>query len=261
VLVPGIQGRHEWMAPATAALSGAFRVLTFSLNQVPADTGRRFDSGVDLIDRLLDDAGARTATIVGHSFGGLLAAHFAARRPLRTRALVLVAAPAPAISLDRWSAVFVRHPVLALPLFAGRAGLRLLPEIVAARPTWTGRVALAAGHLARTLRWPMAVGAMAGWVQEWAGADILADCRSITAPTLVLTGEPGLDRVVPIESSLEYLRVIRGARHVVLHGAGHLGPMSMPAGFVGAITAFLAESDPTGDNRAMFANAGDPPWR
>ena len=40
--------------------------------------------------------------------------------------------------------------------------------------------------------------------------DIVADCRRVTAPTLVVTGEAGLDRVVPVESTATYLELIRG---------------------------------------------------
>ena len=69
--------------------------------------------------------------------------------------------------------------------------------------------------------------------------DIAADCRSVVAPTLIVTGEPALDWVVPVNNTTEYLQLIRGARHVVLeryrpsghdHAAGRLrrGRHSLP---------------------------------
>ena len=58
VLVPGLQGRWEWMRPAVDALAQHFRVLTFSL----AANGRRtvfdrrlgFDNFIVQIDRVLE---------------------------------------------------------------------------------------------------------------------------------------------------------------------------------------------------------------
>ena len=42
--------------------------------------------------------------------------------------------------------------------------------------------------------------------------------RAIAAPTLVVTGEPRLDRVVPVESTREYVELIRGARYAMMDG-------------------------------------------
>src|SRR5215216_3956096 len=97
VLVPGIQGRWEWMKPAVDALARRCRVITFSLADEPS-CGAAFDvrSGfwcyVDQIAQAMDAAGLREAVICGVSYGGLIAAAFAARHPERTSALVLVSA-------------------------------------------------------------------------------------------------------------------------------------------------------------------------
>jgi pimeloyl-ACP methyl ester carboxylesterase len=42
-----------------------------------------------------------------------------------------------------------------------------------------------------------------------------------------------------VNNTTEYLRLIRGARHVVLGGTGHLGTITHPAAFAGAVTRFL----------------------
>jgi pimeloyl-ACP methyl ester carboxylesterase len=70
--------------------------------------------------------------------------------------------------------------------------------------------------------------------------DLVADCRRIAAPTLLITGEPALDRVVPVSSSVEYLDLIPGTRHVVLRRTGHIGLVSKPKEFADAVAAFLA---------------------
>jgi len=68
--------------------------------------------------------------------------------------------------------------------------------------------------------------------------DIAGDCQRVGAPTLVVTGEPALDWVVPVDNSLGYMRSIGGARHVVLEGTGHLGAVTRPAAFAAAVRRF-----------------------
>jgi len=43
---------------------------------------------------------------------------------------------------------------------------------------------------------------------------------------------------VPIESTMEYLRAIPGARHLVLKGTGHIGSITQSKAFAEAIAAF-----------------------
>jgi len=58
----------------------------------------------------------------------------------------------------------------------------------------------------------------------------------VTAPTLVITGEPGLDRVVNVASTLELLGLIPHARHTVLRGTGHVGIITKPREFASLLT-------------------------
>src|SRR6187431_2022360 len=90
VVIPGVQGRWEWMSPALRALSARCRVLSYSLG--PAKT---FDELVAQVDRVLDERGMQAAAICGVSFGGLIATKYAAARPERTTALVVVSTPSP----------------------------------------------------------------------------------------------------------------------------------------------------------------------
>src|SRR5262245_53630765 len=96
------------MAPAVGALAVRHRVLSFSLGEATGPD--LFDQWVDLIDRALDRAGEPAAAIVGVSFGGLVAARYAATRPNRTTQLVLVSAPSPTWQIDPSSARYVRRP-------------------------------------------------------------------------------------------------------------------------------------------------------
>jgi pimeloyl-ACP methyl ester carboxylesterase len=268
VLVPGVQGRWEWMRPAVDALSRRCRVVSFSLNEAPADASDAFGAWVGAVDAALDRIGTDKAVVLGHSFGGLVAVRYAALRPERTAGLVLVSTPSPRHSLGWWDRLHVRHPVLTFPLFVARAGPRLPAELIAARSTWPARVRLAAAHLWRAVRWPASPARMADWVRQWAATDIATDCARVRAPTLVVKGEPALDRVAPVASTLDYLALIPGSRHVMLRDTGHLGPVSRPDALAEVVAEFiqadlspavanLAQDGSPGDNRGMKVSPED----
>lgn len=257
VLLPGLQGRHEWLAPAVAELGRWFEVQTFSLTE---DAGLNhpdpFGAWATRIDTVLDRFPGVPAVVAGHSFGGLVALHYAASRPERLLALVLASAPAPGMALDPRQARYVRHPYLTFPLFAIHAAFRLAPEMFAARPTWAGRLGVVAAQCRRALSAPVPPGRMAGWVRAWKARSFEAECHRVSVPTLVLTGDPALDRVVPVESSRQYLHLIQGARHVVVPGTGHLGLLTHPDAWSAALAAFVDGcvcGAPAGDNRRMVA--------
>src|SRR5262245_26491066 len=97
VLIPGIQGRWEWMAPTVEALTAGHRVITSSLQEMRPDFDRNgvFQAWTHAVDSLLDQARERQATIIGVSFGGLIAARYAAHRPDRVTSLILASTPSP----------------------------------------------------------------------------------------------------------------------------------------------------------------------
>ena len=93
--------------------------------------------------------GLREATICGISYGGLIAAAFAARHTDRVSALVLMSAIPPSWKPDRRAAFLMRAPMLLSPLFCV-GSLRMCPEIFAARGTLPG-VAFTAQHVGNVL--------------------------------------------------------------------------------------------------------------
>ena len=240
VIVPGLQGRWEWNTPAIDVLARNHRVLTFSLNDVPESAPQVFEWWLKRIDELIDRTGERTATVIGVSFGGLIAALYAARRPDRTAALVLVSAPAPDYPIQPAMLAHVRRPLLTFPMFAARALRRLTPELIACRPTWPRRVGFAISYA----RWPLvAPGSprrMADWVRAWKALDMIAEISAVRAPTLVVTGEARLDGVVPVASTLRYLELIPGSTHEMIHGTGHTNLVSKPEDFAAIVARFVA---------------------
>jgi len=241
VLIPGLHGRWEWMESTVEALSAHHRTFSFSLDQIDAAKApeRAFDAWVEEIDHLLDRAGERQAAIVGVSFGGLVAIHYAALRPHRVSALVLISAPAPRWRWDHPMAKYLGYPRLAMPIFVARAAGRFLPEFRALEARPGARLRFLTRHLRNVIRYPASPTFMAACVRAWDAADIASECRRVTAPTLVITGEPGLDRVVPVGTTLEYQSLIRGMRHVTLARTGHLGVISRPREIEALVSQFV----------------------
>jgi 3-oxoadipate enol-lactonase len=244
VLIPGIQGRWEWMSPTVRALSAAHRVLSFSLTEITPDVPGPdvfFSKFESYMDDLLSGADLGTATFVGVSFGGIMAAWYAARHPERVTALILVSSPSPLWSLEPQRQEYLVHPLRSAPLFAFDSLGRLMPEVVAALPTWLARLRFLGSHIGRVLRFPASPRRMAGWVKAWQACRNQIECARITAPTLVITGEADLDRVVPQSSTIEYLSLVHGARHVVLARTGHVGILTTPQAFAQIVGQFVDE--------------------
>lgn len=226
-------------------LARSFRVITFPLSGEPASGAALkprlgFDTDARLVLRALDRFSLDRAAVCGISFGGLAAIRFAATHPERTSALILVSAPGPGWRLRPRHQLYGRHPWLFGPLFLAESPFRLRRELAAALPDRRARWRFAARQLAVLVRKPLSPARMAARAALLMTTDIAADCRRIEVPTLLVTGEPDLDRVVPVEQTLAYLKLICGARHAQLAGTGHLGPITRPAEFARLVREFVA---------------------
>ena len=182
VVVPGVQGRWEWMRPALEALAGKCRAISYTLQ--PA---RSLDDLVDQLDRVLDERGLASAAICGVSFGGVVALRYAARRPARTGALLLVSAPSPSWRPNERQAKYLASPWLSTPAFVATSPKRMWPEISAAIPSTWGRARFSVRQGLRVLAHPAVPSEMASRVALIRGQDLCGDCRNVSAPTLVMT--------------------------------------------------------------------------
>ena len=252
VFIPGLQGRWEYMRRAVDALAPVCHVVTFSLDDVDAgDAGRTFDPerGMDsYVDQI--DAGCSTtlqidprAAICGVSFGGLIALQFAARRPHRTSALILVSTPGPRWTLTPSRRLFTRFPWLAAPVFFVGMPRRLRAELVRAIPDARERA---------TLRWEQARTLVAR--AAVADADGCARAPHRHRGCRVRRLRPRRRR--PRSSSRasrrsiascllrRHVRVrhrmIPGARLLQLDHTGHLGCITRPREFAAGVSTFLA---------------------
>jgi pimeloyl-ACP methyl ester carboxylesterase len=175
----------------------------------------------------LDSAGADRAVIVGHSFGGAVAAWLAATRSERVRALVLAAPSANAESL-RWVDRLLAVPGLGYAV--GAAALAGSGAALTARPlrARVGReLELDDRYLRSTRRMLLTPKA---WRAFFAEQQLLfrdvpaleARLGQIVAPTTIVIGNG--DRIVPPSSARLLAKQVRGARLVELARANHLLP-------------------------------------
>ena len=188
----------------------------------------------DLLDlvlyygELLDALGLPTATLVGHSFGGMVAAEIAATNPERVPKLVLVAP----IGLWRDD-----HPI---PDISGIPP-ETLPGLLLADPD---------GPAAAAVRMPdptdadglfQAAMTMASVLQFiWPLPDKGLDRRlyRVKAETLLIWGAQ--DGLVDPAYGADFAAGIAGARLEIIEGAGHLPQIEQSAKVLSLVTDFLA---------------------
>ena len=122
IVIPGIQGRWEWMAPAIEALASGCRVITFSLcdepsSGFPVDAAQGIENYMSQLDAVFEHARLEHAVLMGVSFAGPIAMEYAVRHPNRVDALMLVSALPPDWTPDARARFYMRAPLLLSPLF------------------------------------------------------------------------------------------------------------------------------------------------
>jgi len=244
VVIPGVQGRWEWMRPALEALSARCRTVSYSLCG-DFGSGRRIDPALGFenyllqLDAVLDDAGLEQTALCGVSYGGLVALRYAATRPNRVSALILSSSPAPGWAPTEQQQRWIASPWRSAPAFIATSPGRLLPEIRTALPGWRERLAFSVRHVLRVAAAPMKPPLMASRVTWQQKMDFRQDCANVQAPTLVISGDEALDRVVPVKVTRTYASLIGRVRCEVIERTGHIGLLTRPDRFASLVSDFV----------------------
>ena len=119
--------------------------------------------------------------------------------------------------------------------------LGMYREIAAAHPGLRPGLREATRHGINVMRHMFSPVRMARRVR-WLGGRAPVDLSGIRVPTLVLTGDPELDRVVPVRATREYLTLIPHARLERLERTGHLGLITRPEVFCRVVGPFAADA-------------------
>lgn len=226
VLLHGLSGSSRWWQRNIPALAGTRRMVVPDVIGFGRSRGRGplppIRALADLLAEWIEAVVDEPAHLVGHSMGGHIALHLAARHPERVRRLVLAdAAGIPRPLTARMAARFAYD--VAPPRRWGDP--RFLPVI------W--RDTLAAGP----------INVLAG-ILHVLRDDVRPLLPDVRVPTLVLWGER--DTVIPLEHGRELRRLIPGSRLVVLNGAYHNPMVDQADAFNTAVLRFL-DGDEVGE--------------
>ena len=244
IVIPGVQGRWEWMLPGLRALGSRCRAISYTLagdfgSGMKFDRTTGFDNFVLQLDEVFERTGIRRAALCGVSYGGFIALHYAAARPDRVSSLIFVSAPAPGWMPSERQTRHIARPWLSTPGFVLSAPLRIWPEIRMAFDSLAPALRFMARHGLRVLAAPVLPASMAAKVRLQQAIDFQPECARVAAPTLVIAGEEGMDRVVPTEATRRYLELIPGARFARLERTGHIGLITRPERFAEIVSGFV----------------------
>ena len=242
LLINGIGARLEALEPFAAAVDPATEVIRFDppgIGGSPLPPGPyRFTGLCRLIARLLTELGHDQADVLGISWGGAVAQHFAAFQRARCRRLVLTATAAGA------PMVLARPAVLAQLMTPRRHLDRAHLEQVAgdlyggsARTDWAAAstalhpaVQHGGQRPASSRGYYYQLAAVTGWTA-------LPFLPWLRQPTLILAGDD--DPIIPLANARLMQRLVRGSRLHVYPG-GHLGLITEAAALAPVVDGFLA---------------------
>ena len=194
------------------------------------------------IVRLLDRLGIGSATILGSSYGGAVAATCALDYEERVKNLILVGAVANNEPLNfTLMRIFGSRIVgnVVTPLLVGsRRLLRLrMKRVYDKHGCVLDEKRVDARHL--PLRTAGAQRAIMQTVRGWDADRIERDARFIAQPTLLIWGENDID--VPLRNGERLNQEIIGSRLIVFKNCGHLPHEECPLGFTEVVKDFLGE--------------------
>ncbi|MEP7116354.1 MAG: alpha/beta hydrolase [Acidobacteriota bacterium] len=243
VLVPGIQGRHEWHLPTVDVLATVGQVTTFSLCDEPSSRfawseSAGFENYLTQLADVVRATAVERPVLVGISYGGLIAAEYAARHPGTVSALVVASAPPPGWTLPARAQRYLAAPHLLAPAFWLGGPARTYPELKAAFPLGRDRWAFMVDQGLRIAGAPASAARM-GRRLRWLASGHFTLTRGLDVPALIVTGEPELERVVPPADTLRYCAWLPQARVVTMAHTGHSGTVTRPGEFVRVVAEFL----------------------
>jgi poly(3-hydroxyalkanoate) depolymerase len=238
LLVNGIGASLELLQPFVDQVDPAIEVIRFDVpgvggSPLPA-APYRLTGLCRLMGQLLTELGYDKADVLGISWGGAVAQHFACFQRDRCRRLVLVSTATGMIMVPARPSVLARMATprryldrsylarVAGDLYGGTA--RTEPDRIAATMNAHNRVGSQRGYL-----YQLAAGL------GWTSVPFLPSLRQ---PTLIVSGDD--DPIIPVANARLMHRLIPHSRLLIFHG-GHLGLVTEAQQLAPEISRFLSE--------------------
>ena len=223
VLLHGLAGSHRWWRYVIPQLARRRCVVVPELvgfgGSRPAPRQPDMAEMAEIMDEWMGAQGLSGVDLVGHSMGGEIAIHLAARKPERVRRLVLVAAAGVPREISASAAARLATELARLRAW----GRRTFVATIAADSLRAGPFTLY-----RTLRHLLA-------------DDVRPLLPLVVQPTLVVWGEH--DPVTPLRDAHVLRNSLPRARLFVVAGASHNVMADRPDEFVRIVGDFLDEPD------------------
>jgi pimeloyl-ACP methyl ester carboxylesterase len=188
-------------------------------------------------DDLLDALGLSAVPIVGHSFGGMLAAEIAAHYPARVSKLVLLSA------LGLWNDAYPVGDLLAMSppeMYEALWGDKECEAAKMAAAMWLAPLdpsAIPDAAVDAMIGLNTALAAYGKFMSPIPERGLARRLYRIRAETLILWGDR--DALVPRQYAADFARGIRRARVELIHGAGHMLYLERPSAVLDPIHGFL----------------------
>ena len=191
------------------------------------------DYAADVVD-LLEELGVTRAVIGGCSMGGYAALALYQSTPELFDGLILANTRAGA---DSPEARANRRNMLAIVDREGASGVarEMMPKLLG--KTTNESNSDAESFIRRLIKQQSPVAIRGGIHRMMHRPDSTPLLAQVSVPTLVITGAE--DEMIPVEESRRMASGIRGAKLVVVPGAGHLASLEQPDAFNAALNGFL----------------------
>jgi 3-oxoadipate enol-lactonase len=237
VFLHGIGGAARAWRGQLAAFSDRYRAVAWDMPGYGGSAMLPSVSIAALADALRDflqQVGATTPILVGHSIGGMIVQQLLAKTPDIARAIVLAqTSPAFGKPDGDWQKAFTGARLG--PLDRGETMVSLAPslvkELVGDDPDISGM------ELARDCMACVPEATYRATMLALMGFDLRDALKNISVPTLVLSGSK--DKNAPAPMMAKMASYIPSAKYVELEGVGHLVNLERPDEFNAALDDFL----------------------
>lgn len=243
LLIPGLGATRVVFRPLIPLLTAHFQVAVYDQRGIgasevtpgPYSTARLAGDATAVLDGLRIDR----ATVLGASFGGMVAQEVAVGHPARLDALVLAASgPGPAHLVEE------PDPAAAAALLGRGArspeeAYRIACTVLYSRSFQEAHPEFIEQQIRDRATRPIDGRAFRAQLDASRAHDAWDRLPSVTAPTLVMHGSE--DAVMPLANARALAERIPGARLVVFDGAGHLFFHEEPERTAAVLAEFASE--------------------